>query len=56
MYIAEKYNSSYEGNMCIMASMRLTYSCLKSIDMLMFTVCVVTCTQTSNIEVFDPQE
>jgi hypothetical protein len=56
MFIAEKHNNSYEVNICIMASMRLTYFCLKSIGILLFTMCVVTCIQTSNIEVFDPQE
>ena len=34
-----------------MAGVMLTYSWLKSIDMILFTVCLVTCIQASNIEV-----
>ena len=33
--------------------MMLTYSCLKFIDKPLFTMCVVTCIQTSDIDVFD---
>ena len=52
-YSVKMHNSSYKyNNMDIMASMMLTYSWLKFIDMLLF---VVTCIQTSNIEVFVPE-
>jgi len=40
--------------MDIMANMILTQSWLKFTYMLLFTMCVVTCIQTSNIEVADP--
>lgn len=47
------YNSVYKyNNMDIMASMILTYSWLDFIDMPLFAMFVVTCTQTSNIGVF----
>jgi len=36
-----------------MASMVLKYSWLKSIDIPLFSVCVVLCMQTSNIEGLD---
>ena len=46
-------NSGYKyNNMDIMASTILTYSWLDFIDMPLFTMFVVTCTQTSNITVF----
>jgi hypothetical protein len=38
-----------------MDSMMLTYSWLKFNDMLLSTMCVVTCLQTSNIDVFNPE-
>jgi len=44
------YKGGYKySNMDIVASMKLTYSLLKFSDMTLFTVCVVTCTKTSNI-------
>ena len=52
------YNSSYRysyNNMDVMDSMTLTYPWLKLIDMPLFTICVVTCIQTSNTEVFDAE-
>ena len=39
------------NNMDIMAIMMLTYSWLNFTDMSLFTMCVVTYVQTSNIEV-----
>jgi hypothetical protein len=36
--------------MDIMASMMLKYSLLKSIDIPLFTVCVILCIQSSNVE------
>jgi hypothetical protein len=44
------YNSSYMcNNIAITASMMFTYLWLKFTDMLLFTMCVVTNIQTSNI-------
>jgi len=40
--------------MDIRASMVLKYSLLKSIDIPLFTVCVLLCMQTSNVEGLDP--
>ena len=40
--------------MGIVASMILTYSWFKFTDTLLFTMCVVACIQTSNVEVLDP--
>jgi hypothetical protein len=34
----------------------LTYSCLNFSDMSLFTMGVVTCLQTFNLDVFDPEE
>jgi len=42
--------------MDIVASKVLTYSWLKLIDMPLFTVCRVSRMQTSNSEVYDPEE
>jgi len=44
------YKGSYKyNNMDIAASTMLTYSSLKFSDMTLFTMCTVTCTQTSDI-------
>jgi len=49
------YNSSYKcNNMALMASVVLTYSWLKFIDMLLI-VCSGTCICTYDIEVFNPE-
>jgi hypothetical protein len=54
MYYVKIYNSSYKyNNMDIIASMMLTYSWLKFTDMLLFTMCVLTCIQISNIVNFN---
>jgi hypothetical protein len=50
------YKVSYKYNdMVMMDSIMLAYSSLKFVDVSLFTVCVVICTQSCNIEVFDPE-
>jgi len=50
------YNSNYKcNNMPVMASVVLTYSWLKLIDMLLLIVCTGTCICTYDIDVFNPE-
>jgi hypothetical protein len=47
------YNISYKYNkMDIMASMMFAYSWLDCIDMPLLAMCLVTCTQASNVRLF----
>ena len=48
-------NSYKYNNTDIMASMVLTYYCLKFTDMPLFTMYEFTCLQTSKIDVLDPE-